>query len=167
MNTEVVTQRCSVEKSVLKNFTKLTMKHLCHNLQLSTLLKKRLWHRCFPVNFAKFLRTPFLLNTSSGWFWRTADSPREENYKSYSPFRHVTNHAFLTWMLFTPLWRSIIKKTNKQKRNKNLKMPSFWQYLTVQIVLTVRKTSLITIFPQLLKIIENAWNFRKWDWKSG
>ena len=25
----------------------------------ATLLKKRLWHRCFPVNFAKFLRTPF------------------------------------------------------------------------------------------------------------
>ena len=24
-----------------------------------TLLKKRLWHKCFPVNFAKFLRTPF------------------------------------------------------------------------------------------------------------
>ena len=28
------------------------------------LLKKRLWHRCFPVNFAKFLRTPFLQNNS-------------------------------------------------------------------------------------------------------
>ena len=25
-----------------------------------TLLEKRLWHRCFPVNFAKFLRTLFL-----------------------------------------------------------------------------------------------------------
>ena len=25
-----------------------------------TLLKKSLWYRCFPVNFAKFLRTPFL-----------------------------------------------------------------------------------------------------------
>ena len=24
----------------------------------ATLLKKRLWHSCFPVNFAKFLRTP-------------------------------------------------------------------------------------------------------------
>ena len=24
------------------------------------LLKKRLWHRCFPMNFAKFLRTPFI-----------------------------------------------------------------------------------------------------------
>ena len=28
------------------------------------LSKKRLWHKCFTVNFAKFLRTPFLQNTS-------------------------------------------------------------------------------------------------------
>ena len=33
-------------------------------LRLATLLKKSLWHRCFPVNFAKFLRIPFLQNTS-------------------------------------------------------------------------------------------------------
>ena len=33
-------------------------------LRPATLLKKRLWRRCFPVNFAKFLRTPFLHNTS-------------------------------------------------------------------------------------------------------
>ena len=26
--------------------------------------KKRLWHSCFPMNFAKFLRAPFLQNTS-------------------------------------------------------------------------------------------------------
>ena len=26
--------------------------------------KKKLWHRCFPVNFVKFQRTPFLQNTS-------------------------------------------------------------------------------------------------------
>ena len=25
----------------------------------ATLLKKRLWHRCFPRNFVKFLKTPF------------------------------------------------------------------------------------------------------------
>ena len=25
----------------------------------ATLLKKKLWHRCFPVSFEKFLRTPF------------------------------------------------------------------------------------------------------------
>ena len=26
----------------------------------ATLLQKRPWHWCFPVNFVKFLRTPFL-----------------------------------------------------------------------------------------------------------
>ena len=36
------------------------------HLRSATLLKKRLWHRCFPVSFAKFLRTPFLQNTSGG-----------------------------------------------------------------------------------------------------
>ena len=52
--------------SALKIFAKLTGKHLCQSLffnkvaglRPATLLKKRLWHRCFPVNFAKFLRTP-------------------------------------------------------------------------------------------------------------
>ena len=29
-------------------------------LRPATLLKKKLWHRYFPVNFTKFLRTPFL-----------------------------------------------------------------------------------------------------------
>ena len=29
-------------------------------LRPATLLKKRLWPRCFPVNLAKFLRTPLL-----------------------------------------------------------------------------------------------------------
>ena len=29
----------------------------------ATLLKKRPWQRCFPVNFAKFLRTPFSRKT--------------------------------------------------------------------------------------------------------
>ena len=33
-------------------------------LRPATLFKKRLWRRCFPVNFVKFLRTPFLQNTS-------------------------------------------------------------------------------------------------------
>ena len=30
--------------------------------------KRRLWHRYFPVNIAKFLRTAFLQNTSDGCF---------------------------------------------------------------------------------------------------
>ena len=32
--------------------------------QPAFLLRKRLWHRSFPVNFAELLRIPFLQNTS-------------------------------------------------------------------------------------------------------
>ena len=52
-------------------FRKFTGKHLCHSLFF---LKKRLWQRCFPVNFEKFLRTPFLTHTSGGCFWRAFQS---------------------------------------------------------------------------------------------
>ena len=58
---------CSVRKGVLINFAKFIGRHLCQSLffnkiaglRPATLLKKRLWNRCFPVNFTKFLRTPF------------------------------------------------------------------------------------------------------------
>ena len=47
-------------------------------------------------------------------------------------------------------------------------MQVFMQYLTVQIVLTQRKTSLIAVFPQLLKIMaKKALNFQKGEGKSG
>ena len=42
-----------------------------YRMRPATLLKKRLWLRCFPVNFAKFLRTPFLsehLRTTASLF---------------------------------------------------------------------------------------------------
>ena len=38
------------------------------DLRPVTLFKKCLWHRCFPVNFGKFLRTPFLQKTSGQLF---------------------------------------------------------------------------------------------------
>ena len=50
--------RCFVGKGVPKNFARFTRKHLF--LRPATLFKKRPQHRCFPVNFAKFLGTPFL-----------------------------------------------------------------------------------------------------------
>ena len=31
-------------------------------LKGATILKKRLWHKCFPVIFARFLETTFLWN---------------------------------------------------------------------------------------------------------
>ena len=48
-------------KILNKNFAMFTRKKLCRSLFSSTLLKKRLYHRCFPINIAKFLRTAFFI----------------------------------------------------------------------------------------------------------
>ena len=57
------------KKGVLRNFAEFRGKHLHQSiffnkvagLRPGTLLTKRLWYRCFPVNFLKFLRTPFII----------------------------------------------------------------------------------------------------------
>ena len=47
------------KKGALKNFAKFTGKHLC--LRPATLFKRDSGTVVFPVNFAKFLRTPFFI----------------------------------------------------------------------------------------------------------
>ena len=67
---EAVVQTCSVKRCSEK-FHKIHRKtpvpeslfNKAADLRLATLLKKRLCHRFFPVNFVKFLRTPFLDRT--------------------------------------------------------------------------------------------------------
>ena len=54
--TKIVIQRCSVKKVILKHSQNSQENTLA---SISLLIKKRLWHRCFPVNFVKFLRVPF------------------------------------------------------------------------------------------------------------
>ena len=64
---EAIVRRCSVKKGVFKNFAKFIGKHLCQSLFFNkvaglkpeTLLKNRPWHKWFPINFIKFLRTTF------------------------------------------------------------------------------------------------------------
>ena len=45
----------------------------------ATLLKKRLWHRWFPVNFAKFLRIPFLTED----LWTTASGNSQNIFMQF------------------------------------------------------------------------------------
>ena len=54
------------EKGVLRNFSKFTGKHLCQSLFFNKVaggacnfIKKETLAQVFPVNFEKFLRTPF------------------------------------------------------------------------------------------------------------
>ena len=57
------------EIGAFKNLAKFTGKHLWQSLffnkvaglMLVTLVKKRLWHKCFPVNFEKFLKITFFV----------------------------------------------------------------------------------------------------------
>ena len=56
-----VLQLASVKKVFLK-MSQNSQENTCARISfLITLLKKRLWQRCFPVNFAKYLRTPFFI----------------------------------------------------------------------------------------------------------
>ena len=66
-------RRCSKKKvflKILQNSQENTCARVSFSEKLAdrgpaTVLKKRLWHKSFPVNFVKFLRTSFL-NTTSG-----------------------------------------------------------------------------------------------------
>ena len=64
-------------KGIFKNLAKFKGKQLCWSLfykifarlRPTILLKKRLGHRCFPVSFTKFLKTPFYRILPSDWFF--------------------------------------------------------------------------------------------------
>ena len=70
--TEAVSRRCSLKKLFLKilqnsqeNATAgVSFFSKVSGLRPTTLLEKRIRHKCFPVNFAKFLRALILQNTS-------------------------------------------------------------------------------------------------------
>ena len=81
--------RCSVKKGVLKNLVNFIGKHLvvAWNYegslfnkvaanQTCNFTKIRLQHRCFPVKFVKFLRTPVLKNICQQMLLQTKGSEK-------------------------------------------------------------------------------------------
>ena len=66
-----------MKKGILKNFTKFTGKHQRQSLfsnsvgglRLATLLKKRVWHSCFPMNLANFQEHRFYRKPLGDYFW--------------------------------------------------------------------------------------------------
>ena len=103
----------SCKKGGLKNFTKFTRKHLCHSLFFNkvaglrqvTLLKKRLWHWCFTVNFAKFLRTPFsivVLEDSSSLWTAASSMVSLKIWLKFGKLYRCVVRFYLCW--YTSLW---------------------------------------------------------------
>ena len=111
--------RCSVKKVVLKHPAKSTGKHLCSSLffnefaslRSTTLLKKRLWHRCFPVNFAKFLRSSFVQNTSGRLLpWTTASETSNTKRRSKVQEKNMSCKRALNfdqWKKFSKTYKSM------------------------------------------------------------
>ena len=69
---EAVVRRCCIKK-VLLYISQISQDNNCARASFlikfqASRLQLRLWHTCFPVKFTKFLRTPFLWNTSCGCF---------------------------------------------------------------------------------------------------
>ena len=62
IHVEAVAKRCSVKKvsmEISQNSQEITCDRVSFLIKLQTLLKKRPWYKCFPVNFMHFLRTHF------------------------------------------------------------------------------------------------------------
>ena len=56
---EAVSWVCSIKKVFLE-ISQNSQENICARVSfLRKFLIKKVWHRCFPANFAKFLRTPF------------------------------------------------------------------------------------------------------------
>ena len=51
-----------LQKKVFLEISQKSQENTC--AKDTFLIKKSVWRRCFPVNFVKFLRIPFLQNTS-------------------------------------------------------------------------------------------------------
>ena len=107
-----------MKKGALRNFKKFTGKQLCQSLffnkvaglKPAILLKKRLWDRCFPVNFVKSLTTPFTEH-----FWATAS---EGIFK----FPH---HLMITMIIIrVHLKKKLITETGAHQSSNSA---NFWQ----------------------------------------
>ena len=122
------------KKDVLRSLTKFTGKRLCQSLffnkvaclRPATLLKKRLWHRCFPVNFEKSLRTPFY--TEHLWWLLLTIAVREIYYATLK---------YNTYIFFGPPLPKTKKKnyTFWTKLYNNLSLENFIKMLLSDVYL--------------------------------
>ena len=132
---------------VLRNFTKSIGKHLCQSLffnkavglRPATLLKKRLWHRCFPANFVKFLRTPFL--TEHLWWL-------------------LLKFLFHTWLSHPQKPKSMLIGSRNNLQFVSGFSPSLVSVLVLQLVTTVHRMCQVskTCYNTLISIMTNCFD---------
>ena len=109
---------CFVKKGAFKNFTKFIRKNTCarvffNKVAGATSLKNRLWPRCFPLNFEKFLKTPFLQSTPERLllYGLQKYSPSEQNVLQVSN-NGIRTTSINLLMLLLLFWTGIIPQVH-------------------------------------------------------
>ena len=100
---EAGAERCSVKKVVLKSFSKFRGKHLCTRISL---LIKRLWDRCFPLNFVKFL-IPTFLEEQLRWLLLNFASSISQIFGSFCMFLKISYAVSWKYFLVFPLFPNV------------------------------------------------------------
>ena len=94
-------------------------------LRSATLLKKRLWHRCFSVDFVKFLRAPFLLLLPLGIYPRCVRQYAKLFRYScrYSSQMNKFDSEYKLTLFRSSHWRCSVKKLFLKFRKSHRKTP--------------------------------------------
>ena len=143
-------QRCSMKKGVVRNFTKVPGKHLCRSLifnkkrhRTATLLKKRLWHRCFPVNFLKFQGTHFFhLVAASGIKSKIVMNQSSRKKKVFFCNVYFFRRIFFEYLCFISVYRVLNK-------------------LSECTYFSMSKTVASYAFLFVFKIVKSLWRIRQ------
>ena len=107
-------------------------------LKPATLLNKRLWHRCFPVNFAKFLRT-LLQNISGRLLLNISENSNQIRIFVFQGIaKIICGHI---WYLYAQSsssyqqarisWKSIFRAIVLKYLIKNLSVLKYWEICQV------------------------------------
>ena len=96
-------------KNVFLEMSQNSQENTC--ARVSFLLKNRLWHRSFPVNFAKFLRTPFFtdlrcLRLSFLYTTYKAPSPRGQFQRKIPHLKIISTYFRMLAIFQTKMNRS-------------------------------------------------------------
>ena len=139
---EAVSWVCSIKKVFLE-ISQNSQENICARVSfLRKFLIKKVWHRCFPANFAKFLRTPF----STEHLLRlllSGQSTTKCNFACHKSYRSYPNVAQQILNLLHPEKENIFFELGRE-------IPK-WK-ITFKILNT-----LISL-PVLASVSESSWN---------
>ena len=109
------------------------------SLRPATLLKKRRWYRCFPVNFVKFPRTPFLQNTSERLLLNVGYLSKSISW-NYFMFHEMTLKLYFMKCLERKISQCILPLRTNNSRfswNKTDVTEMFWSYRVIETILSL------------------------------